>query len=379
MKPREILPQATFQAPETLSVGLQARLEAYQQARANLAMSEELEKALSDPRWEVRCAVAERLSAQSPRRHIESALNDKDHCVRQAAVRALGCAGSDAPLDLLQERLRDEHWQVREVTLLTAGEFHLLLPISMIEDLLHDESEPVRQAARYALERLQDEKDRVASLPIHLLERTKPSLFARSTPKLSVPASNSPTRRRRFSPLKAGLLAAALLVVFAALSAAGFGLGWWSPLLGNPDQYTTLNQEKTIDGVTVRLLKVYLDQGRTAIVYDTFSPATKDPFRQDGSTLTSAYPQTQGAVTGGGYVQIDKQDPQLRHIYTVYKAFVVPASVDSLTVTWTVTMVSGEPKLGTGHSLAFTFSFSAPFHHVNDPHVTDPYKSGAGA
>ncbi|MGZ3667035.1 MAG: DUF4179 domain-containing protein [Ktedonobacterales bacterium] len=189
-------------------------------------------------------------------------------------------------------------------------------------------------------------------------------------------------RRRSFSPLKAGTLVATLLLALGVLSAAGYSLGWWSPQLGNATQYTALNQEQTINGVTVRLLKVYLDKGRTVVVYDILSPSA-DPhsFVDGGSTITSAYPQKTGALPVGGEVQVDKHDPRLRHQFTVYRSFVVPADVSTLRVTWTLEVFQPNetlPKVAP-QPLSFTFTFTAPFHQVDNQQIIDPFKSGAAA
>ncbi|MGZ3600185.1 MAG: hypothetical protein ACXVDF_09655, partial [Ktedonobacterales bacterium] len=53
---------ASSQVPEAVLAGLQARIEAYRQARAAPFTPTDLEAALHDPRWEIRCAVAEHLT-----------------------------------------------------------------------------------------------------------------------------------------------------------------------------------------------------------------------------------------------------------------------------------------------------------------------------
>src|SRR5262249_58726478 len=120
---------------------------------------------------------------------------------------------------------------------------------------------------------------------------------------LMTPPPSNPSRRRRFSPVKTLALVATLLLTVGVLAAAGFGLGWWPPLLGDPAQYTTIGQEQTVNGVTVRLLRVYLDQGRSIVVYDILSPSADQRYVDGGTALTSAYPQKKpGALPGGGLV-----------------------------------------------------------------------------
>ncbi|MGZ3601134.1 MAG: HEAT repeat domain-containing protein [Ktedonobacterales bacterium] len=375
---------ASSAVPESVLAGLQVRLEAYRQARATPFAPTDLEAALRDPRWEIRCAAAEHLTSSSPQAQLEQVLDDEEYCVRQAAVRALGRMGSAAPLELFHSRLRDDAWQVREVVLLTAVEYGISLPAALLEDACHDESAAVRQAAREAREhciRAQDTPSWLSRV-LPFVERKKTAMSVQTDPARTAQPPSITARRRSFSPLKAGTLVATLVLALGVLSAAGYSLGWWFPLLGNAAQYTPINQEQTINGVTVRLLKVYLDKGRTVVVYDILSPSA-DPhsFVDGGSTITSTYPQKTGALPGGGEVQIDKQDPRLRHLYTVYRPFVVPADVSTLRVTWTLEVFQPNetlPKVAP-QPLSFTFSFTAPFHQVDNQQIIDPFKSGAAA
>jgi hypothetical protein len=374
---------ASSQVPEAVLAGLQVRLEAYRQARAAPFSPAELEASLRDPRWEIRCAAAEHLTSSSPQAQVEQALNDEEYCVRQAAVRALGRMGSAAPLELFQSRLRDDAWQVREMVLLTAVEYGVPLPAALLEDACQDESAEVRQAAREAREHCTRAHDTPSWLSrvLPFVERKKTAMAVQTDPARTAQPASTTARRRAFSPLKAGTLVATLLLALGALSAAGYSLGWWSPSLGNPAQYTTINQEQTINGVTVRVVKVYLDRGRTVVVYDILSPSADHSFVDGGSTITSDYPQRTGALLGGGEVQVDKHDLRLRHQYTVYRPFGVPADVSTLHVTWTLQVFQPNetlPKVAP-QPLSFTFTFTAPFHQVDNKQIINPFDAGAAA
>jgi len=302
--------------------------------------------------------------------------------VRQAAVRALGRMGASAPVELFQKTLHDSAWQVREMALLTASASGIALPTASLEEALHDESEPVRQAARVAREQMARAQDTpsLSHAVFTIGERKTLAMSQQTDAALMTPPSSSANRRRRFSPVKTLALVATLLVTVGVLTAAGFGLGWWPPLLGDPAQYTTIGQEQTVKGVTVRLLKVYLDQGRSIVVYDILSPSTDQRYVDGGTTLTSAYPQKNpGALPGGGVVKIDQHDARLTHEFTTYHPFATPADVSTLTVTWKIEVVQPNEMLPktAPQPLPFTFTFTAPFHQVNNQHIADPIKMGA--
>lgn len=371
------------QVPEAVLAGLQVRLEAYRQARTTSFTPADLEAALRDPRWEIRCAAAEHLTSSSPQAQFEQALNDEEYGVRQAAVRALGRMGSAASPELFQSRLRDDAWQVREMVLLTAVEYGIPLPAALLDAACQDESAEVRQAARDAREHRTRAHDTPSwfSRVLPFVERKKTAMPVQTDPAPTAQSPSGTARRRSFSPLKAGTLVATLLLALGALSAAGYSLGWWSPQLGSSVQYTAINQEQTNNGVTVRLVKVYLDRGRTVVVYDILSPSADHSFIDGGSTVTSAYPQKTGALPGGGEVQIDKHDPRLRHQFTVYRPFVAPADVSTVSVTWTLEVSQPNetlPKVAP-QPLSFTFTFTAPFHQVDNQQIIDPFTSGAAA
>jgi len=373
------------QASGAMLAGLQARLATYRQARALSLTHSELETALRDPRWEIRCAAAERLDASSPRALVEMALNDEDDSVRQAAARALGRMGPSAPVELFQKALGDSAWQVREMALLTASESGIVLPEVSLEDALRDESAEVRQAARAAREQISRAHDTPSWSPevITIGERNTPAMSPQTGSALMTPPPSNATRRRWFSPVKTLALVATLLLTVGILTAASFSLGWWSPRLGDSTQYTTIGQEKTVNGVTVRLLRVYFDQGRSIVVYDTLSPSADQPYVYGGSTLTSDYPQkaAPAAQPGGGEVRIDRNDTRLRHEYIVYHPFVTPANVSTLTTTWTLEVIQPNESLPktAPQPISFTFIFTPPFHQVDNQQIADPFSMSAGA
>jgi hypothetical protein len=366
-----------------MPAGIQARLAAYRQARARSIAPDELEIALRDPRWEIRCAAAERLDASSPWALVEMALNDEDDSVRQVAIRALSQMEPSAPPELFQKALGDSAWQVREMALLTASESGIALPETLLEDALHDESEPVRHAARAAHGQLTRAHDTPSwsSDVLTVGERKTPAMSTQSGSALMTPPPSNATRRRRFSPVKTLALVATLLLTIGILTAASFSLGWWPSLLGDPAHYTTIGQEQTVNGVTVRLSRVYLDQGRSIVVYDILSPSADQRYVDGGSTLASAYPQKYpGALPGGGLVKIDQHDQRLTHQYTSYHPFVTPANVSTLAVTWKIEVIQPNETLPktAPQPLSFTFTFTAPFHQVNNQQIADPLKTGAG-
>jgi hypothetical protein len=132
-------------------------------------------------------------------------------------------------------------------------------------------------------------------------------------------------------------------------------------------------------------LRVYLDQGRTVVVYDILSPSATQPYMDGGSTITSDYPQKSGALPGGGEVQIDRQNPWLRHHYSIYHPFVTPGNTSTLTATWTLEVIQVNETPSTTlpktapQSLSFTFTFTAPFHQVDNQQIADPFEVGAAA
>lgn len=376
------------QAPQSMLTGLQSRLEAYQQVRSALSTAEEFEEALRDPRWEIRCAAADHLSAQSSRAAIERVLNDEDYSVRLAAVRALGRMGLAAPIDLLERGLHDLDWQVRELTLLTADEFQLALSTSLIEKTLHDESAEVRRAARSLLDHRLAEQENRLPLPFSLrfnhvppFERKQTSMSIQTLPELTTPIVKTSARRRWLTPLKAFLMVASLLIVMGTLTAASFAAGWWPSPLGNPTQYTPINKVETINGVTVELLYAYIDEGHVIIVSDI----TKSPAHAvvGPTTITDSYVNGVPMEEEGFYKAADPQNSQIKRTFWVFKALKIPSNVDNLTITWSgylytdvLAAMKNPPvyrkdinsKIFSGFSL-FSFTFSAPFHHVDDRHI----------
>lgn len=351
----------THQAPPSLLAGLNQRLMEYRQFSCSDAIS--LEEAQQHPNWEVRCAAlmceGERISP----RDLEHVLHDEDYIVRQTAVHTLARLGAaDTSLKLLEDSLQDKAWQVREMALLAAGAYQLPLSASNLRTASQDKSEPVRRAAGYASAHLKWDQDSTR-ISVSQVEPLVPG-----------------KRRRKVAPLRVGLLAACLVLILATLTAAGYGLGWWSPLLGSATQYTTLNQELTIKGVTVRLIKAYADQGRVIIVYDTLN-ASPDGLLVEPVGITSSFPLRSNNVKGGGgYIQIDQQNPRLRHSFVVYDPLAVPAAVQTVRLTWTLDLFSiknSKVKEPPVHEGTFTFTFTLPFHHENRQDITLPFGMGA--
>ena len=87
------------------------------------------------------------------------------------------------------------------------------------------------------------------------------------------------------------------------------------------------------------------------------------------------------AQPGGGEVRNDGNDARLRHEYIVYHPFVTPANVSTLTATWTLKVFQPNETLPktAPQPLTFTFTFTAPFHQVDNQQITDPLSVSAGA
>src|SRR5262249_53007231 len=144
---------------------------------------------------------------------------------------------------------------------------------------------------------------------------------------------------------------------------------------GDPNIYQTIQQEQTDQGVTVVVTKVYADEGRTVIAYDTYA-VNHDQSRQ----FTPNYDDIQGSAPEKqepvGVIFGDALTGGVTHFYKVIPAFEVPAQTHTLTITWDIQQMivvqpGTEARLPalSGH---WHFSFTVPFHHENNRQLPDP-------
>lgn len=218
---------------------------------------------------------------------------------------------------------------------------------------------PASVVFSFSIERKQAPLDSIQASPeIHVIGSPKSTLL-RSTHK-KLPRS-----------VRLVALVATLAIVLGALSAASFSLGWWASLFGNPNLYATINQRQVHHGVTIEITKVYADEGRTIIAYDTFSNDSAKRYIPNNFDLVGSAPQKQETLSGtygeGG----------TDFFYMVQPPFLVPANVHTLTLTLNIGNVlvtqSGKgatpssPIMGPWH-----FVFTVPFHHENNTHIVAP-------
>jgi HEAT repeats/PBS lyase HEAT-like repeat len=390
----------TVQTPPSLLAKVEASLRTYRTYIADAKTLQEHIMMLHHPEWEVRCAAVEVLSACDPQSALEpllEALSDENCFVRVAAVCSLGRMGDKVPMDRLLLCLQDHDWQVREMAVLTLGKLGYPEIRQHLEAAMSDSSREVRMAADLALQAYdrQIQKRQPASSPIatkHAQQVTSPQSRKEREPLLmevtrlspeptdqqtsmispgSVPPL--PSRKRR-TPLKAFFIVAAAIFLLA-LTAGGIGYSWWNTTFGNPDLYQTVQQQQTDHGVTVVVTKVYADEGRTVIAYDTYAAnhAQDQQFFIDDYTVTGSAPAKNEGPLQATYG--DALQDGVSHFYMVVPAFLVPANVNTVTITLDIGRMlvnqSGKGKLPDvpGH---WHLSFTVPFHHENNHNLPDP-------
>lgn len=394
----------TVQAPPSLLAKVEARLRTYRIYLGETKTPQEHIEALEYPEWEVRSAAVEALGNCAPQSALSpllEALSDENCFVRMTAIRALRRMGNGIPVDRLLLCLQDHNWQVREIAVLTLGELGLPQMRQHLEAARSDSISEVRTAADWALQAydLQIQRRQPASSPIapnqvqrvaspQSLEERKPLVMdgTRLSPEpidqqasrtSSAPVPPLLSRRRR-TPRKA-LLVAIAAILLVVLTAAGVSYNWWNTHFGNPDLYQTVQQQQTNHGVTVVVTKVYADEGRTVIAYDTFASnhAQDRQFFPDDYDLRGSAPAKKEAPLQGTYG--DPLQDGVTHFYMVVPAFLVPAHVNTVTITWDIgRMLVSQPGKGTlpavtGH---WHFAFTVPFHHENNRNLPDPIHGG---
>lgn len=394
----------TIQTPPSLLAKVEASLRTYRTYIADTKTPQQHIVMLHSPEWEVRCAAVEALSARDPQSALEpllEALSDENFFVREAAVCALGRMADKVPVDRLLSSLQDHDWQVREMVVLTLGEMSYPEIREHLEAARSDSSQEVRTAADLALQAYDrgiQKRGSTSSLTgtNHALQVASPQSLKERQPLLMDVTQLSPEptvqqagmnslesvtpfpSRKRRTPLKAFFIVAAAIFLLA-LTAAGFGYSWWNTHFGNPDLYQTVQQQQTDHGVTVVVTKVYVDEGRTVIAYDTYAAnhAQNQQFIIDDYNVTGSAPAKNEGPLQGTYG--DAPQDGVSHFYMVIPAFLIPANVNTVTITLDIgRILVNQPGNGkipdiTGH---WHFSFTVPFHHQDDQNLPDPIHAG---
>ncbi len=299
-------------------------------------------------------------------------------------------------MERLLRCLQDHDWQVREIAVLTLGELAYPETRHHVEAARSDITREVRTAADLALQAYDHQpqprqpapvdtkhphladaamshKER-KSLAMDMTQMPSETIGQQATMPSLAPAAPLQPRQRRAT--RKVLLLATAAIVLVALTAAGFSYGWWNAAFGNPDLYQTVQQQQTDHGVTIVVTKVYVDEGRTVIAYDTYAAnhAQDRKFFPDHTDLRGSVP-----AKSEGPLQATFGDPLrdgVTHSYMVIPAFLVPANVNTVTITWDIgrMLVSqpGQEKQPPAISGHWHFSFTVPFHHTDNPNIPDP-------
>ena len=127
--------------------------------------------------------------------------------------------------------------------------------------------------------------------------------------------------------------------------------------------------------MTVVVTKVYADEGRTVIAYDTYAAnhAQNQQFFIDDYTVTGSAPAKNEGPLQATYG--DAMQDGVTHFYMVVPAFLVPANVNTVAITLDIgRMLVNQPGKGKlpdvpGH---WHFSFTVPLHHQDNQHLPDP-------
>jgi hypothetical protein len=391
----------TVQTPPSLLVKVEASLRTYRTHIAdNKKTPQEHIMMLHSPEWEVRSAAVEVLGVCDPQSALEpllEALSDENCFVRVAAVCALGRMGDKVPVERLLLCLQDHDWQVREMAVLMLGELGYPKLRQHLEATRSDSSSEVRTAADLALQvydrsvqkqrptpsqiatnhtqqgtSLQSRKEREPFL-MDVTQLSPESTVQQVSMTSLESAAPFPSRKRR-ARLKTFFIVAAAIFLLA-LTAGGVGYSWWNATFGNPDLYQTVQQLQTDKGVTVVVTKVYADEGRTVIAYDTFAAnhTQNQQFIIDDYTVRGSEPAKNEGPLQGTYG--DATQDGVTHFYMVEPAFLVPANVNTVTITLDIgQMIVNQPGKGKlpgiiGH---WHFSFTVPFHHEDNQNLPDP-------
>lgn len=354
-----------WQPPASILAAVESRLNERERYFALPHTRQELIAALQDERWEIRSAAVELLSAagdQSALPFIHQAYQDENHFVRMSAVRAFGKLADDISTDLLLAAASDDDWQVREIAMLALGGEDKNQAERTLEVGLRDADKSVREAAQHTWQQLH-QRSQNQERNHHLMNQTPQLSSVTQTTQAPMPAQ-APRHSRRW---RLSLLAA--VAIFALiLTGAGIANWLWNPLFGSPDLYQTINQQQTDKGVTIKVTRVYADEGRTVIAYDISAPGTSKDYLAGAFDLTSPTPQKEEAMSA---TECDAPEHGITHCYMLQPAFLVPAGVNTLSLTWEVTQVIERGSSGTIAGV-WHFSFTVPFHHENRHDLPNP-------
>lgn len=376
-------PLRSMQGPSLLQ-GLQARIEQYERALSPSESSEE-EKMLDHPRWEIRCAALERLGklgSTMPLESVERSLDDENCYVRMTAIKLLGKVGEEDRDQILRRGLGDADWQVRKMAVLMVEELDDATLYALLSLVQNDENAEVRQIAQQLMlnkqqvERVKQARDADSSTVSQLLwYRSERSPIMMNSTEAALTQNDGVASSQIARPMRRKRLRLVLPLVGVALLAIvlmGASIGWWNSRFGDPNLYTTIDQQQTHNGVTIRITEVYADEGRTVIAYDVFSDdATKDYFANKFATTGDA-PQKQEVLSG---TYGDGSPGGLAHFYSVQPAFLVEKDKKTLTLTLDigeVLVIDHAQRKDGALAGPWHFVFTVPFHHTNNRELPDP-------
>ncbi len=373
-------------AADTLQTRLARRLAEYEEVRTAQQGEEQIQVALTSPRWELRCAALQALAGRAgaqPPAELLVAVRDEHACVRAIALNLLSAWPDYLILPHLRTALRDPSWLVREQALLSLGSV-TLLPAEILEAVsvlaLNDPDSAVRAAADRLLSGAHSTAHPTPDsnhVPLSH-DRRSPTMLLNQEPVVSEhrTLASPPVQKRRFPrPL---LAVATLLFAIFVLSGATFAMTWWNPLFGNPDLYQSFALQQSSQHITIQLNKAYADEGRTIIVYTISAPnpdqsATITRFDLHGSSPQQAVAMTSTECHPAGAGE--------NHCFDIEPAFLVPSGVNSVQVTWNIKQVQLTPSGGEGKPVAvmgtWHFAFTLTFHHETRHDLPNPLQNGA--
>jgi hypothetical protein len=127
--------------------------------------------------------------------------------------------------------------------------------------------------------------------------------------------------------------------------------------------------------VTVVVTKVYADEGRTVIAYDTFAAnhVQNEQFNINDFTMQGSAPAKKEGPLQATYG--DPLQDGVTHFYMVAPAFLVPANVNTVTITLDIgQMIVNQPGKGQSSTIIghWHLTFTVPFHHEDNQNLPDP-------
>lgn len=363
-----------YKAPASLLTGLEERLNILRSSSTTLATAQDPGEILHDERWEVRAAAIQTIVAgqETFPIQLQQALVDDHYLVRVVAVRALGRVRDHTSLTHLLTALQDYEWQVREMAALTIGEIGDPSSENALSGILNDPNSNVREAAALALRALNKERTLNPMAIIHQRPQTPETAASCEAVQLQ----RTRPRKTLGRGMKMSLVGALVAILLLTLTGAGLALGWWNPLFGNPDLYQSIDQSRSDHGVTITVTKAYADEGRTIIVYEIAAKDTTKQYYPDAYNLNGSTPQKQEPVQA---TECNGWKQGIDYCYMILPAFEVSKDVNRLTLTWDVPKLlvvqPGVNKIPTIKG-SWHFTFTVPFHHVNNQQIPNPIHGG---